>query len=70
MSKRKKEDLPQMFQGSWTLDYLFIEWKEKPLCLICGKNVSAAKLLMKGDITKPCTKQGVLDLMENRGKTW
>ena len=33
-----------MFQDSWTFDYLFIEWKEKPLCLVCGKNVSALKL--------------------------
>ena len=33
-----------MFQDSWTFDYLFVEWKEKPLCLIFGKNTSAAKL--------------------------
>ena len=33
-----------MFQDSWTLDYLFIEWKDKPLCSICGKKLSAAQL--------------------------
>jgi len=25
-------------------DYFFIEWKEKPLCLICKKKLSASKL--------------------------
>ena len=44
MSKRKRNEPTRMFQDSWTYDYFFIEWKEKPLCLICRKNVSASKL--------------------------
>ena len=44
MSKRKRNKPARMFQDSWTYDYFFIEWKEKPLCLICRKNVSASKL--------------------------
>ena len=44
MSKRKRNEPARMFQDSWTYDYLFIKWKEKPLCLICRKNVSASKL--------------------------
>ena len=44
MSKRKTNDPARMFEDSWKYDYLFIEWKEKQLCLICGKNVSASKL--------------------------
>ena len=44
MSKRKRNGPARMFQDSWTYDYFFIEWKEKPLCLICRKNVSTSKL--------------------------
>ena len=42
--KRKSNEPAQMFQDSWTYDYFFSEWKEKPLRLICRKNVSASKL--------------------------
>ena len=44
MSKRKRNEPARMFQDSWTYDYFFIEWKEKPLCLICRKKCFASKL--------------------------
>ena len=44
MSKRKRNEPARMFQDSWTYGYFFIEWREKPLYLICRKNVSASKL--------------------------
>ena len=41
--KRKRDKTTREFQDSWTTDYLFIEWKQKPLCLICGATLSISK---------------------------
>ena len=41
--KRKRDETAREFQDSWTTDYLFIEWKQKPLCLVCGATLSISK---------------------------
>ena len=30
-------------QDSWTTDYLFIKWNQKPLCLVCSATLSISK---------------------------
>ena len=42
--KRKVEEEKKVFKERWTEDYFFVNNSdEKPLCLICNKNVSYAK---------------------------
>ncbi|XP_027132797.1 general transcription factor II-I repeat domain-containing protein 2-like [Larimichthys crocea] len=41
MAKRKTEN--RNFQDRWETDYMFIVVKDKPICLVCGANVSVSK---------------------------
>ena len=41
--KRKRDETTREFQDSWTTDYLFVEWKQKPLCLVCSATLSTSK---------------------------
>ena len=41
--ERKRDETTREFQDSWTTDYLFIEWKQKPLYLLCGATLSISK---------------------------
>ena len=41
MAKRKGEN--RTFLDRWETDYLFTYVKEKPVCLVCGANVSIIK---------------------------
>ncbi|KAK2814429.1 hypothetical protein Q5P01_000472 [Channa striata] len=41
MVKRKIEN--RSFQDRWETDYMFIMVKEKPICLVCGANMSVSK---------------------------
>lgn len=41
--KRKIEEEKRVFNELWTELYFFIEFKGKPLCLICQKSISAVK---------------------------
>ena len=43
--KKKRDETTREFQDSWTTDYLFIDWKHKPLCLVFGTTLSISKLL-------------------------
>ena len=42
-SKRKRGKHKRPFQDSWTNDYLFIEQKGKPRCLVCRETVAFSK---------------------------
>ena len=46
MSKTKHVEHERPFQDSWTNDYLFIEQKGKPLCLVCQQTVTLLKVTM------------------------
>ena len=35
-SHKRRDENVREFQDKWTTDYLFAEWKQKPLCLVCG----------------------------------
>ena len=41
--KRKVEDEFRCFQEKWTLQYLFVDFKSKPVCLICNETVAVMK---------------------------
>ena len=43
MSKRKRVEHVRLFLDLWTNDYLFIEQKGKPLCLVCRQTVALSK---------------------------
>ncbi len=43
LKKRKISEEMRKFQEKWTNDYLFVEVKNKPICLICLESVSAFK---------------------------
>ncbi|CAB3228077.1 unnamed protein product [Arctia plantaginis] len=41
--KRKVDSECRIFQSKWEIAYSFIEWKGKPLCLICNQTVEVCK---------------------------
>lgn len=41
--KRKISDESRIFQDKWTLNYFFVEFRSKPVCLICRESVSVLK---------------------------
>jgi len=41
--KRKISDEGRVFQKEWTNVYFFVEIHDKPVCLICAKQISAKK---------------------------
>ena len=41
MAKRKMNN--KSFQDSWETDYLFTNIKDRPVCLVCGANVTITK---------------------------
>ena len=41
--KRKIDSECRVFQSKWEIAYFFIEWKGKPLCLICNQTVAVCK---------------------------
>ena len=41
MAKRKMEN--RSFQDRWEADYLFTNMKDRPVCLVCGANVTVTK---------------------------
>ena len=41
--KRKIGDEGRMFNKEWENSYFFVEIREKPVCLVCGKHVAAMK---------------------------
>lgn len=41
--KRKIDSECRVFQSKWELAYFFIEWKDKPLCLICNQTIAVCK---------------------------
>lgn len=43
MSKRKVDDENRVFQAKWESDYLFMEYRCKPKCLVCLQNVAVMK---------------------------
>jgi len=42
-SKRKLDQENRVFQVKWESDYLFTEFKDKPMCLVCLETLSAMK---------------------------
>ena len=41
--KRKLDQENRTFQSKWEVEYLFIEFKGKPMCLVCLETLSAMK---------------------------
>ena len=42
-AKRKIDDENRVFQARWEEEYLFTEFKGKPMCLVCLETLSAMK---------------------------
>lgn len=41
--KRKVDNEFRVFQEKWTNDYFFIQFKDKPMCLLCSESLSVMK---------------------------
>ena len=41
--KRKVINEGRVFQDKWMIDYFFVIWKEKPVCLVCSDVISVLK---------------------------
>ncbi|KAL3881241.1 hypothetical protein ACJMK2_027697 [Sinanodonta woodiana] len=41
--KRRVTEELRSFQDKWTMNYFFVEFKTKPICLICNNSVSVMK---------------------------